>query len=61
MYDYIKHAYGKDFSVGDRVLHTETRKMGTVVAPKSHEHYVSVLFTGHGGPAHCHPLALQKL
>lgn len=59
MYDYIRQAYGINPIVGQRVLHTETKRVG-VVMPEgpSNNHYVQVKFDGDHFSLPCHPKAL---
>ena len=61
-YAYIKHAYGLDFSAGDRVRHNETNKLGNVRRERpAQAHYVYVLFDGERDANPCHPRALDKV
>lgn len=59
-YDYIKRAYGLEFSAGQRVRHIEIDKLGTVARCKeSSGHYVQVRFDGKKHADPCHPQALE--
>lgn len=59
MYDYIRRTYLTNPIVGQRVVHTETKREGVVMpeAPSA-GHYVQVQFDGDDFPLPCHPKAL---
>lgn len=64
-YDYIRQAYGVSYEVGERVQHTVTKRIGTVVREgRTNVHYVRVRFgssTSKSRNSYCHPLELTKL
>lgn len=61
-YDYVKHYYGLEFKLRDRVTHTitgrsgEVRRSGTSIPA----HYVAVRFDGDKHNLPCHPKELSK-
>lgn len=59
-YDYIRKMYEVDPKVGGRVVHTVTKKHGTIAREnKSQGHYVQVKFDGQGYASPCHPTELE--
>lgn len=58
-YDYVRKTYGVDPRIGQRVRHTITGHLGTVVISRTSLHYVRVVFDGERRRAFCHPTELD--
>lgn len=61
-YDYIQRQYGKTYTVGQRVRHTVTGKVGQVrLEDKGAGNYIQVRFDDRGFDLPCHPDELEVI